>query len=200
MKKSFWLSMVVGVALILLVALLVAIFVPPVQTVLANTLSGNTPAGGPPWARMWHGGWGNGSGFALPAELQGLTSIPADQRFAHFDGVQINLKDQNNHPVTVNVIPGKVTASSATSLIIAANSGGTQTFTLNNQTMIHAMAASTPAPAATPASSTALQKGDDVVVVTLNNNTTATAVLAGGTTGFRWPGYGGWWGTNGKSQ
>ncbi len=193
MKKRFWFAMAAGIAAILVVAVLVALFGPPVQTGLASAISGNSPAGGPPWARMWHGGWGNGAGFTLPPELQGLTSIPANQRFDHFVDVQVNLKDQNNQPISINVIPGKVTASSATSLTIAANSGGDQTFTLNKQTAIHAMAA-TPVATGTPSASTGLQKGDDVVVVTLNHSTTAVAVLAGNPSGFAWPGHTGGWG------
>jgi hypothetical protein len=107
-------------------------------------------------------------------------------------GVQINLKDQNNQPLTINVIPGKVTASRASSLTIAVNNGSTQSFTLNNQTMIHGMPGATPALAGTPQAPTVLPKDSDVVVVTLNNSTTAMAVLASGPEGFAWPGPGGW--------
>jgi hypothetical protein len=188
MKKWFWFPIAVVVTAVLLVAVLAAIFAPPVRTALASTLGGNGFVGGPPWARMWHGG---GSGFNLPPSLQGLASIPADQRFAHFDGAQINLKDQDNNPLTLNVIPGKVTASSATSLTIAANRGGDKTFTLDDQTLIHAgaKAASTPVPSGTPDAVASLQNGEDVVVVTLNNDNTAIAVLAGNPSGFGWPGH-----------
>ncbi len=194
MKKSFWLGMAAGAAVLILVAL-VAFFVSPVPRVLAS-FSGNGIAGGLPWAQMWHG---SGPGFRLPAELQGLTSIPANQRFAHFEGAQVNLKDQNNQPLTINVIPGKVTASSATSLTIAANSGKTQTFTLNIQTIIHAGTAS-PVPTGTPSASNSLKNGDDVIVVTLNNSNTATAVISGGPAGFGGSGHGGWWNHSGNGQ
>lgn len=191
MKKGFWVGAAVGAAAIIVIAVLVAL-ASPVPTVLASALSWSGPFQGPPWAQGWHGGgWGNGAGFSLPPELQGLASIPADQRFSHLLGVQVNLKDQNNQPLTVNIIPGKVTASSATSLTIAANSGGTQSFTLNNQTMIHSMGAVTPAPTGTPQPPPTIAKDSDVVVVTLNGSTTAMAVLAGGPGGFSWPGPGG---------
>ncbi len=200
MTKRIWFAITAGAVGLLLVAVLVGIFVSPVQRVLANSLLGNGPVGGPPWAQMWHGGQGNGSGFTLPRELQGLASIPAGQRFAHLVSAQVNLTDQNNQPLTIHVIPGKVTASSATGLTIAANSGGNQTFTLNDQTMIHAGAASAPAATGTPAASAAPKNGDDVVVVTLNNSTTATAVLAGWPMGAGWSGHGGWGSPSGKGQ
>ncbi len=192
MKKGFWIGAAIAVTAIVLLAVLVTLS-SPVPMVLANTLGGNGPFNGPPWAQDWHGGgWGNGFGFTLPSELQGLASIPGDQRFSHLLGAQINLKDQNDQPLTINVIPGKVTASSATSLTIAANSGSTQSFTLNNRTMIHSRAGATPAPTGTPQASTALPKDSNVVVVTLNSSTVATAVLTGAPGSFAWPGPGGW--------
>ncbi len=203
MKKSFWFGMAAGAALLVVVAL-IAISVSPGPRVLASSLSGNGPVGGLPWAHMGqHGGWpGSGAGFTLPPELQGLITIPADQRFSHLEGVQVNLKDQNNQPLVIHVIPGKVTASNATSLTIAANSGETQTFTLNSQTIIHAGAAG-PAPTGTPAaapSAASLKNGDSVVVVTLNNSDTATAVIDGGPAGFAGSGHGGWWNRSAKGQ
>jgi hypothetical protein len=194
MNKWFWFPIALGVTAILLVAVLVVFFAFPARTVLANTLAGRGITSGPPWWGAWQGGWGNGSGFNLPPALQGLTSIPSDQRFDHFVGAQVNLKDENGHPLTIKVIPGKVTAESTTSLTLAANDGSTQTFTLNDQTMIHSMRALTPAATGTPSASTLLQKDTQVMVVTLNNSTTATAVIAAGSSGFGWPGPGGWWG------
>lgn len=192
MKRGLWIGAAVAVTAVVLIAALVAVLT-PVPTVLAYTLSGNGPISGPPWAQGWHdGGGGNGYGLMLPPELQGLTSIPPDQRFSHLLGVQVNLKDQNNQPLTVHLIPGKVTASSPTSLTIAANDGSTPSFTLNNQTIIHGMTGGTPAPTSTPPASTALPKDSNVVVVTLNGSTTATAILTGGPGGFAWPGPGGW--------
>ena len=192
MKKRFGFLMAVGITAILLVAVLGAIFLFPARTVLANTLFGGRIANTPPGWGAWHAGWGNDSGFNLPPALQGLVSIPSDQRFDHFIGAQVNLKDQNDQPLTINVIPGKVTAESGTSLTIATNDGSTQSFTLNDQTMIHSRAASTPAATGTPGPSTALQKDTQVVVVTLDNSTTATAVIAAGPSGFGWSGHRGW--------
>ncbi len=184
MRNKVWLPIVVGVAALLVGAVAGAIFSSPVTTALASTLT----SGGP-----WHGGGHRSSaGFTLPPELKNMMSIPANQRFDHFAGAQVNLKDQNNQPLTINVIPGKVADVSTTSLSITANSGSAQTFTLNGQTMIHSIADRTSTPQATPAASTSLQKGDDVVVVTLNSSTTATAVIAGSSSGFAMPGRGGW--------
>src|SRR5215217_49816 len=60
-----------------------------------------------------HGPFGE---HALPPEFQGLEQLPPAERFKHFGGAQIALKDKNNQPVTVNVTPGTVTAVSATSV------------------------------------------------------------------------------------
>ena len=139
--------------------------------------------GGPPWAAGagWFAGHGaGGTGFQLPPELQGLASLPADQRFAHFEGVQVNLKDKDNKPLTVNVTPGTVTAASATSLSITANDDSAKTFTINSSTTIHGM----PARGSTQSSQPSPANGDKVIVVTLNNDTTAMAVIDGGQNGF----------------
>jgi hypothetical protein len=202
MNKKIWLVIAAGITAILVVALLGAIFVFPVRTVLANALVGPGGAGTPPWWGAWHTGWGNGSGITLPPQLQGLASIPSGQRFAHFTGAQLSLKDENGKPLTIDVVPGVVTAASPTSLAIAANDGSAQTFTLNDQTVIHRMASSPPAAPGTPAAgipaagipaaSPSLQKDTQVVVVTLNHSPTAAAVLAAGPSGFGSPG--GWWG------
>ncbi len=200
MNKSFWAGAAVVVTAIVLIAVLVTLF-SPVPAVLANTLSANGLFQGPPWAQGWHGGgWGNGAGFSLPPELQGLTALPADQRFSHLVSVQVNLKDQNNQPLTINVIAGKVTEASATGLTIAANNGTTQSFTLNDKTMIHNMAGAASAPAGTPQPATALPQDSSVVVVTVNGSATATAVLTGGPAGFAWPGPGGWTWPGGKGH
>jgi hypothetical protein len=164
MNKKIWFGIAASVTAILVIAVLGAVFVFPVRTVLANTLVGPGGAGTPPWWGAWHTGWGNGSGITLPPQLQGLASIPSGQRFAHFTGAQLSLKDENGNPLTISIIPGVVTAASPTSLAIAANDGSAQTFTLNDQTVIHSMASSTPAAAGTPAASPSLQKDTQVVV------------------------------------
>jgi hypothetical protein len=122
------------------------------------------------------------AGHALPPELQGMEQLPPAERFKHFNGAQISLKDKDNNPLTVNVTPGSVSAVSATSLTLAANDGTSKTYTLDDKTIIRGKPdASTPGnrPAATN-----LKQGDLVVVVTKNNETTAKFVMSGGAEGF----------------
>jgi hypothetical protein len=132
--------------------------------------------GGPPWT--WagdHGGW---QGGALPPELAGLAEVPATERFAHFQGAQIQLTDKDNRPLSVTITAGTATAVSSTSLTIAANDGTTRTFALDASTAIHARGGSaTGAPAD-------IHQNDKVVVVTLGSTSTATAVLAMDPNGF----------------
>ena len=122
------------------------------------------------------------AGHALPAELQGMEQLPPAERFKHFNGAQISLKDKDNNPLTVNVTPGSVSAVSATSLTLAANDGTSKTYTLDDKTIIRGKPdASTPGnrPAATN-----LKQGDLVVVVTKNTETTTRFVMSGGAEGF----------------
>ena len=133
--------------------------------------------GGPPWT--WaadHGGWHGG---ALPPELAGLADVPAAERFAHFQGVQLQLTDKDNRPLTVRAAAGTATAVSPTSLTIAGNDGSTRTFALDDRTAIHARrntsATGTP---------TDIHQDDRVVVVTLNGASAATAVLVVEPNGF----------------
>src|SRR3954447_14999835 len=64
-----------------------------------------------------HGPFGGPFGeHALPPELQGLEQLSPADRFKHFSGAQLNVKDKDNQPMTVNVTPGTVSAVSATSL------------------------------------------------------------------------------------
>lgn len=190
MKKLSWLTLVIGVTAVLVIAILGLVIASPARTVLASALNGNSPMNISSWAAAWHRG--NGSRFKLPMALQGLTTIPADQRFAHFTGAQVNLKDENNQALSIHIIPGKVTAASATRLSIAINDGSAQSFTMDDQTVIHSKAASTATPTSTPASPTTISNGDDVIVLTLNNSDTATAVIDGGPSGFVWSRPGGW--------
>jgi hypothetical protein len=111
-----------------------------------------------------------GPGANLPPELQGLADLPAGERFAHFTGVQVNLKDKDNKPMTVHVTPGVATAASATSVTLAANDGTTKTFAITSATMTRSQAA--------------VAQGDQVIVVTLNDDTTARAVMDAGKDGF----------------
>jgi hypothetical protein len=191
--KWLWFSAAVLATSVVLVAALAALVVRPVGIALASTIGAGGPTSGAPWqGGAWRGGpWGNGAGFSLPSQLQGLADVPADQRFGHFVGVQLSLKDKDGKPVTVNVTPGTVSAASASSLTLAANDGTTKTYTLNDKTMVHGVS-----PLATPTSGTTsptLTNGDNVVVVTLDNSTTATAVVDGGPHGFSWSASGGPW-------
>ncbi len=99
----------------------------------------------------------------LPPELAGLKDIPADQRFAHFKGISVNLTDQNGKPLDITVLPGVVSSTSAASLTVNGNDGATHTYAIDDQT---AMRGGT------------LTNGQDVVVVTINNSSTARGVFA----------------------
>ena len=99
----------------------------------------------------------------LPPELAGLKDIPANQRFAHFKGLSVNLTDQNNQPLTISVVPGVVSSSSADTITINGNDGAAHTYAVDAQTATHGNTAA---------------NGSDVVVVTINNSSTARAVVA----------------------
>ena len=173
----------VAVTSLALVLVLGGIGVLAARPVLANAawagmgaLGGPGPWGGHPFA----GGGVGGPGFTLPDELRGLIDIPPAERFNHFLGVQVNLKDKNNQPLTIAATPGTVTSVSATSLTIAANDGTTKTYELNDKTVIRGKPVQGGAQAAQPV----LANGDKAVVVTLNGNTAATAVIVAGPDGF----------------
>lgn len=132
-------------------------------------------AGGAPFGAPW-------DAHALPPEFQGLHDLPPAERFKHFGGAQIQLKDKDNNPVTVNITPGTVTAVSATSLTLAANDGSSKTFALDGNTVIRGKPdMSTPGnrPAAVN-----LKQGDLVVAVSKNGESTARFVVSGGAEGF----------------
>ena len=121
-----------------------------------------------------HGGpWAGAAGFGLPTEVQGLGDVAPAERFNHFVGVQVSLKDKDNRPVAVHVTPGTATASSPTSLSIAANDGSTRTFSLNDKTVVHSQAP--------------ISVSDRVVVVTVNDDTTARMVIHADKDGFGGP-------------
>ena len=132
---------------------------PLVGSAFANA----TGFGGPPWfGRGWHGG-AAALDRSFPPELAGLADVPADQRFQHFRGVQVQLTDKDNRPLRVDVTPGTVTAVTATSLTISGNDGVSHSYALNEQTMQHGQAA---------------KQNEHVVVATINGSTTATAVFS----------------------
>lgn len=127
-------------------------------------------------------GGGPFGGHAIPPEFQGLEQLSPAERFKHFNGAQISLKDKNDQPVTVNVSPGTVNAVSDTSLTLAANDGSTKTFTLDGETVIRGKP-DTSTPGNRPAPTT-LKQGDMVVVVTKNDEPTAKFIMSAGAEGF----------------
>jgi hypothetical protein len=152
-------------------------------TVSSALASGSGPFGGPgPF----------GGEHALPPEFQGLEQLPPAERFKHFGGAQIVLKDKDNNPVTVNVTPGTVSAVSATNLTLAANDGSTRTLTLDDKTIIRGKPDMS-TPGNRPAATT-LKQGDMVVAITKNNETAAKFVISAGTEGFGPRGGHGPWG------
>jgi hypothetical protein len=135
---------------------------------LFRPVSALAGAAGTPWVSgLWHAGGFDKS--AIPPELAGLADVPADQRFSHFRGVQVQLTDTDNRPVRVDVTPGTVTSVGGTSLTIVGNDGATHTYALDNKTM---------------------QRGAQVthnarvVVASLNGSNTAMAVFAFDGNGF----------------
>ncbi|MCC7370096.1 MAG: hypothetical protein IT306_16845 [Chloroflexi bacterium] len=126
---------------------------------------------------------------AIPPEFQGLEQLTPAERFKHFSGAQINLRDKDNKPVAINATPGAVTSVSGTSLTIAGNDGSNKTFTLDDKTVIRGKPDTT-TPGNRPAATT-LKQGDLVVVVTTNGETLARFVMSGGTDGFGPPAGGG---------
>src|SRR5262245_35202684 len=135
MRSRWFLIPLAIVAIPLAVVLaLGALFVFPVRAAFANMIwhrSDMGPGmmfGGPPWGGMIRG---------LPPELSDLGSVPADQRFSHFTGATVSLKDKNGNPLTIAVTPGTVSAASATSVTIATNDGSTKTFAIDQKTRIH---------------------------------------------------------------
>jgi hypothetical protein len=122
------------------------------------------------------------AGHAIPPELQGLEQLPPAERFKHFSGAQITLKDKNNQPMTINATPGTVSTVSATSLVLTANDGTTKTLVIDDKTIVRGKPDMS-APGSQPAATT-LKQGDMVVAITKNNETTAKFVMNAGTEGF----------------
>jgi hypothetical protein len=121
-------------------------------------------------AAAFHAGFG-GDAKGLPPQLAGLRDIPADQRFAHFQGVQVKLTDQQGNPATIAVTPGLVSTVSGSVLSIAGNDGATHTFALDDRTMTHGQ------PLAT---------GQQVVVVSVDGTGPALAAFAVDPSGAGW--------------
>jgi hypothetical protein len=126
-----------------------------------------------------HGGPWAGADAVLPQELRDLHNLPPAERFKHFTGVQVSLKDANNQPLAIQVTPGTVSTASTTSVTLAANDGTTKTFTLTGKTVIRSRPTE-----GTPNNSPDLAQGDQVVVITQNGETAARAVFDGNKDGF----------------
>lgn len=122
-------------------------------------------------------------GLQLPPELAGLGDLPAAERFAHFVGVQVSLKDKDNRPFTVTVIPGTVGTVTASDLTIAANDGSSRTFTLDSRTIMPVKSGR--------ARFQTLQSGDRVIVVTANGDQRAMAIISAGNGDFEHDHFGG---------
>jgi hypothetical protein len=123
------------------------------------------------------GGWSHAGGaWATAGGPWGDLPPELSDRFAHFRGVQVNLTDKDNKPLSLSVTPGTVSSVSPTSLTLSANDGTTRTFSLDDKTIKRGERS--------PA------QGDTVVVASLNGSQTALAVLSGDQRGG--PGPFGW--------
>ena len=144
-----------------------------------------------PWGYAFGGPFGGERfGAQLPPELQGLHDLPAAERFAHFTGAHVTLKDKDNRPLTITASPGTATAVSATSLTLAANDGTTTPYTLHDKTLIRGKNVQGGA----EATQAGLVNGDRVVVMSTNGSSPPTAVMNVGAGGFGPRGPGGPWG------
>ena len=142
----------------------------------ALALAGVGPFGGP------FGGGGPFGDHALPPELQGMQNLSPAERFGHFGGAQISLTDKDGKPFTVQVTPGKVTASSANSLTLAANDGTSKTFSIDGNSVIRGKPdMSTPG---NRPEAVSLKQGDLVVVMSKAGESNARFVVDGGAEGF----------------
>lgn len=106
-----------------------------------------------------HGSWDDQN---LPPEIASLKDVPADERFSHFQGVQVALTDKEGKPVHITLTPGIASSVSPSSLTIAGNDGSSHTYTLNDQTWTHGAA---------------IADGEKIVVLTMNETATARAVV-----------------------
>jgi hypothetical protein len=128
------------------------------------------------------GGGGPFAGHAIPPEFQGFEQMTPSERFKHFSGAQIALKDKDGKPMTVNATPGTVSAVSANSVTLAANDGSSKTFAIDDKTVVRGKPDAN-AQNAKPTNTT-LKQGDLVVVVTKDSETTARFIMSGGAEGF----------------
>jgi len=148
---------------------------------LASTAMGFGPWGGGHVGGPGGGPWA-GASAVVPPEIMALRDLPPAERFKHFNGVQVSLKDANNQPVQIVVTAGTVSAASASSLTLAANDGSTKTYSIDGQTVIRSRPSD-----GSPNNTPNLTQGDMVVVVSRNSETAARAIMDGNKEGFGGP-------------
>jgi len=138
-----------GLALALLIAPVLVLAQPPTPT--------PSPMPGPGMIDL---------GQFIPA----LKGIPLRDAFGHFRGAQYSFTDREGNPVTVNVIPGTVTAVSSDSITITPT-GQTTTRSFGITTDTHILARPP------RGSITAITAGDHVFVVTQDQSMDALFIL-----------------------
>ncbi|MCC6175305.1 MAG: hypothetical protein IT305_08400 [Chloroflexi bacterium] len=179
MSRTRFALTVAGTSLAVAIGLgIVAILAAPAA--LASAVFGD-PFGGP---------FGGGFADHIPPELQGLKDLPPAERFAHFTGAQISLKDKDNKPFVISIVPGTLTSVSPNSVALAANDGSSKTFALTSTTLIRKRPEGNTPP---QQGQTVLTPGDRVVVIVRDGEPAARAVVSGGKTGFGGPGGRGPW-------
>lgn len=105
-----------------------------------------------------------GFGFGMFPNLPELQGIPPAQLFDHMVSGTFKLKDNDNKDLTIDVLAGKVTAASDTSVTMTPNGGGAgKTFTIDSTTRL-------------PGKGSDLKADTKVVVVTKNGGSTAVAI------------------------
>ena len=105
--------------------------------------------------------------------LPELEGIAADELFGHFQGGEFNYTDANGNAITVVVEPGTVASvdTTADTLTVNLNAGGTKTYTVEDTDLI-----------GRGGTLSDLAEGDNVTVMTVNDD--VRAVLLGGGLGF----------------
>jgi membrane-associated protease RseP (regulator of RpoE activity) len=111
---------------------------------------------------------------AIPL-LPELEGIPSDELFSHVQGGQFNFTDEQGNPFTVTIDVGTVDSvdTSAKTLTVSLNAGGTKTYTVEDTDL--------------GASLSSLSKGDKVAVMSVGDD--VRAVIRGA--GVMLPGLGG---------
>lgn len=124
-----------------------------------------------------------GAGFGMFPNLPELQGIPPAELFDHMVSGAFKLKDKDNKDLTINVLAGKVTSASDTSVTVTPNGGGSsQTFAIAADTKM-------------PGKGSDLKPDAKVVVITKNTSNTAIAIHPMGVRMPRTSGMGGGAGT-----